>query len=188
LKKELREPPDIAQFFIALDHHRIRYVLFGTVGLIAYGARVSTGDLDICPAPDQDNLEHLAVLLTAIQAIPRYVSGFNTREECEQWQPHPLQVETFDHLFQTMLGDLDVVPAPYGPHGKTDRFSYERLQERAVTKSIFGLHIRVAAFEDLLASKLSGQREKDLRIAPELERLREQQAQGGQTGWPIVEM
>ena len=187
MKKEWREPPQIAQLCTALDHYAIRYVLFGTVGLIAYGAQVATGDLDICPAPDQENLEHLATLLTDLQAKPRYIPGFGNQEASERWQPQPLRLETFDHLFQTSLGELDVVPSPYGPHGKSDRFSYERLQQYALTKTAFGRLIRVAAFEDLVASKLSAKREKDRQILPELERLRQQQTQGSQIGWPTIE-
>jgi hypothetical protein len=38
------------------------------------------GDLDICPAPYQHNLEHLAIMLTEIQAIPGYIPGFNTQD------------------------------------------------------------------------------------------------------------
>lgn len=42
-----------------------------------------------------------------------------------------------------------MVPGPYGPHGKIDRFGYERLQVRTVTKTAFGVVMPVAAVEDL---------------------------------------
>lgn len=177
---------DFALLFAALDRYHIRYVLFGTVGLVAYGADITTNDLDICPAPDTDNLEHLARLLVDLKAKPRYVPGFNMPEECEQWQPTPLVLDTFDHLFQTSLGNLDVVPAPYGPNGKADRFSYERLSRYAMAKIAFGVKIPVAAFEDVIASKLSAQRAKDLRVLPEIEHLQRDHAEGKQTGWPVV--
>lgn len=188
MKKDWREPPNLARLFVALDHHRVRYVLFGTVGLIAYGARLSTGDLDICPAADADNLHSLARLLTEIQAKPHHAPDDLDREKAEQWRPDPFVLETFDSLFQTALGELDVVPFPYGPHGKGDRFTYDGLRRHAVTKTAFGVHIPIAAFEDVVASKLSARREKDLRTLPEIERLQGERAQGKETGWPLVEV
>ena len=80
-------------------------------------------------------------------------------------------VETFDHLFETAFGDFDVVPYPYGPNGKTDRFDYERLNERAVTTTMFGVPVRVTGIDDLVASKMSRRRDKDLQAWPELQRL-----------------
>jgi hypothetical protein len=186
VKKEWREPPNLALLFAALDRHRIRYVLFGTVGLIAYGAATTTGDLDICPAPDTDNLHRLAALLTELKAKPRYVPGFNSQQACEQWQAEPLELDVFDHLFHTMLGDLDIVPRPYGPGGKEDRFTYQRLVQHALLKTAFGISIPVAAFEDLIASKLSARREKDVRILPEIERLQRERAQGKEAGWSLL--
>ena len=50
-----------------------------------------------------------------------------------------------------------------------------------------GVVIPVAAWEDLMASKLSARREKDLRILPELEQLHQRQLRGEQTGWPAIE-
>lgn len=188
MKKDWREPPNLAPLFIALDHHRVRYVLFGTVGLIAYGARLPPGDLDICPAPDMNNLHCLAAFLTEIQAKPHSALNTLDREKAEQWRPNPFILDTFDSLFQTTLGELDVVPFPYGPHGKRDRFTYESLCRQAVTKTAFGVHIPVAAFEDVVASKLSAHREKDLRTLPEIERLQGERAQGKETGWPLVEV
>lgn len=187
MKKNWRDPPHLAQLFAALESYHIRYVLFGTAGLIAYGAEVSTGDLDICPAPDIDNLHCLATLLTEFQARPHSAFDAPDQSITEEWRPEPLILETLDSLFQTKLGELDVVPFPYGPHGKIDRFTYEDLRSRAVIKSAFGIHIPVAAFEDVVASKLSARREKDLRILPEIERLKHKRSKGKETGWPLVE-
>ncbi|QBD80360.1 hypothetical protein EPA93_32070 [Ktedonosporobacter rubrisoli] len=187
MKQEWRDPPHLAQLFAALSRYQVCYVLFGTAGLIAYGARLSTGDLDICPAPDNDNLRRLAELLIAIQARPHAPLGQNEQEQPQLWRPVPFLLETFDSLFQTTLGDLDIVPFPYGPHGKRDSFTYEDLRSRALTKFGFGVAIPVAAFADLVASKLSARREKDLSALPEIERLRAERAYGKETGWPLVE-
>ena len=187
MKKDWREPPHLALLFAALDRHSVRYVLFGTTALVAYGAALSTGDLDICPAPDRENLQRLAALLTEIQARPHSAFDDPEQEKAAFWRPEPLTLETLDSLFQTTIGELDVVPFPYGPHGKLDRFSYESLHIRAVTKTAFDVRIPVAAFEDVVASKLSAHREKDLRILPEIERLRNEHTQGKETGWPLAD-
>ena len=106
-------------------------VLFGSVGFMAYGLQTASGDLDICIDPDEQNLRRLSTLLLEVGAKPRYVPGWSEKEACERWQPEPLVVETFDHLFTTTYGDLDIVPFPYGPHGREDRFTFTSLDVRA---------------------------------------------------------
>jgi hypothetical protein len=187
VKQEFREPPDLPRLFTALAHHGLRYVLFGSVGFMAYGLQTASGDLDICIDPDKQNLRRLSTLLLEVRAKPRSVPGWSEKEACERWQPEPLVVETFDHLFTTTFGDLDIVPFPYGPHGKEDRFTFASLHARAVTKTAFGQQIRVAHLDDVIASKLSARREKDLRLLSEIERLQQLQAQGQGSGWPLLE-
>lgn len=96
-------------------------------------------------------------------------------------------METFDYLFTTTYGDLDIVPFSYGPHGTEDRFTFASLDARAITKAAFGQQIRVAHLDDVIASKLSARREKDRRLLPEIERLQKLQAQGQCSGWPLME-
>ena len=117
--------------FTALAHYGLQYVLFGSVGFMAYGLQISNGDLDICIDSDEQNLHRLSMLLLELQAKPRFVPGWYAKEDCERWQPEPLVVETFDHLFTTKIGDLDIVPFPYGSHGKEDRFTFASLNARA---------------------------------------------------------
>ncbi len=154
---------------------------------MAYGLQTASGDLDICIDPEEQNLGRLSTLLLELRAKPRSVPGWSEQEACERWQPEPLVVETFDYLFTTILGDLDIVPFPYGPHGKEDRFTFAALDARAITKAAFGQQIRVAHLDDVIASKLSARRAKDLRLLPQIERLQHLQEQGQKSGWPLVE-
>lgn len=165
---ERQGPAHLADLFHVLYRHQIDYVLFGTVGLLVYGALVETGDLDICPALNQANLKRLGYLLDELGAWSHVIST----QGGKGWLTEPLEVATFDYRFTTLYGELDVVPYPYGPHGKADRFSYEQLQKRAITRTVFGVPVLVAGFNDLVASKLSARRAKDLRLLPEIERLR----------------
>jgi hypothetical protein len=52
------------------------------------------------------------------------------------------------------------------------------MEKTASEDRAFGVAILVACFEDLIASKLSARREKDLRLLPEIERLRRLLEQG----------
>jgi hypothetical protein len=66
---------------------------------------------------------------------------------------------------------LDIVPRPFGPNGKADRFDYERLRKRAVTLYPFNIPIEVAHIDDLIASKMSAWRTKDKAVLTELVRI-----------------
>lgn len=161
-----------------LAHYRLRYVLFGALGAIAYGAELATCDMDICLATDVANLRGLADMLTEWGAKPRHVPGHTDEAACKAWTPEPLSAERFDHDFATPYGALDIVPAPYGPHGDADRFTYDRLDARATTVMVFDSSVRVAHVDDLIASKMSRRRPKDLRAEEELLRVREHVLRG----------
>lgn len=172
MSEDRRTPPRIPELLAVLDRHGVRSVLFGSAGAVAYGADLTPGDLDLCPAPDSDNLRRLAAALVELEARPRVIPGWMTSVASAAWRPDPAAIERFDHLFETRLGDLDLVPRPFGPRGEVDRFTFNDLDARAATISAFGLTVRVAHLDDLIASKLSRQRDKDLRAIPQLERLR----------------
>lgn len=161
----------IKELLDVLYQHKVRYVLFGTLGAIAYGADLSTRDMDICFASDEANLEHIATVLKAIHAKPTYTPGWNTIEECESWQAEPATVENLDHEFTTQFGKLDIVPRPFGAKGKEDRFDYEQLKSRALTLHPFDIPVDVVHIDDLIASKISAKRDKDKAVYAELLRI-----------------
>lgn len=166
-----RTPPQIGRLLSCLTRNDVRFVIFGSAGALLYGAKIAPGDLDICPALDRRNLERLAKALAELEACPRIIPGWLNSAMSEQWTGDLLTEENFDHLFQTSFGDLDIVPRPYGPNGKIDRFAFEQLDERANTLTVFGTSVRVAEVKDLVASKMSRHRTKDVEALPELERL-----------------
>jgi hypothetical protein len=167
-----RTPPAIAPLIERLSRHEVRYVVFGSGGAWCYGANVSHGDFDICPDLDDANLARVAAVLVAIHARPRVIPGWMTPEVSAAWMPEPATDVNLDHLFETDLGDFDVVPCPYGPNGKSDRFDYQRLYVGSAAVEVAGLPVYVAGIDDLIASKLSQRRAKDLEALPELERIR----------------
>lgn len=168
----------LKELLLQLHNHEVQYVLFGTLGAIAYGAELSTRDIDICFATDEMNRQRIAKLLHTLNARPTYTPGWNTEKECAAWQPEPPTVENLDHEFATAYGKLDIVPYPFGPNGKADRFDYERLKQRAMTLFPFDIPVDIANIEDLIASKISAQRPKDQAAYVELVRI-QQQLQAG---------
>ena len=156
--------------FSVLARHEVAFVLFGTLGAIARGARLTTGDADICPALNGENLGRLARALDELQARRRHIEGF-PHLDVDSWQNVPRVAESFDSVLETPYGELDVVPYPYGPRGKEERVDHARLAAAATTLDAFGQLLHVASLGDLVASKLSAQRPKDEAVRAELERL-----------------
>jgi hypothetical protein len=179
-----RVPPQIEHLTASLARHGVKYIIFGSGGAFLYGANVSPGDLDVCPALDEENLNRLGSVLKEIKARPRVIPGWMTADASAAWTPEPPTEANLDHLFETAFGDFDVVPRPYGPNGKIDRFDFIRLSEQAVTVEIFGETVRIAGIDDLVASKLS-QRRVEVIAAPR-QRL-ESHARASATARPAAE-
>lgn len=68
-------PLDLQQMFAALAEHRIDYVVIGGVAVQVHGHRRTTRDLDVIPAPDEENLDRLANALRELEAHPRDLPG-----------------------------------------------------------------------------------------------------------------
>lgn len=183
--------PNLPELFEALGVHGIRYVLAGSVAAQAHGvSAIEPGDLDITPACDRETLGRLACVLKALQARPeptpghwstgpdgerKWVCEEPTPEHLarlEQWFPNPDDPTSFDHLFFTRLGNLDVVPEIAG--------TYEVLRRRAVAAEFAGCEVFVAHVDDLLAALTVPRRVKDV---PRVRRLREIQ-RGADDQWP----
>ena len=55
-----------------LERHHVDYVLIGGLAATLHGSPLRTGDADICPGAELDNLERLAAALTETGAKIRY--------------------------------------------------------------------------------------------------------------------
>jgi uncharacterized protein (DUF952 family) len=164
-----RRAPDLPALLRRLVDAGVRFVVIGSSGAILLGAKLSPGDLDICPSPDPDNLQRLAAVLDEIGARPRVsVPGWVTEEEAPAWQPMP-DLQVLELLYETPFGDLDVLAAALGPGGR-GHIEHSSLAADAVTVDIDGIRVAVASPEHLLASSIGAGRPKDLRAREELER------------------
>ncbi len=141
--------------FQALADAEINYILVGGLAVAAHGHIRATQDLDLCPEPSDDNLARLADLLAELGATNRDAPAFG-----------PDEIATHDLWglrgggnfgLMTNLGALDVMQylEPYG-----DR-SWEKLDQGAESRNVFGNELRVCGYRDLLAMKAEAGREQD---------------------------
>jgi hypothetical protein len=179
-----RRPPDVPGLLRLLNEHGVRYVVTGSAAAMLHGVDLVPGDLDVTPALDEENLGRLAEVLHAIRArqapegafgdwqlLPdgeqKWVERDPTPEDVAAraaWQPDPANPASFDHLLESNLGAIDVVPEVSG--------TYDELRPRAVELAAFGERVWVESIEDLLATITIPRREKD---ADRVRRLRELQ-------------
>lgn len=151
---ESEAEPDVAAMIMALEDHRVRYVVIGGMAAILQGVPLErTLDVDITPARTQANLGRLAEALRSIDAKlrnPGLDEGFEI----------PLDERTFRNVitvtFITRHGPLDVSLLPDGTDG------YDDLRSGAVMLNRFGTTVPVACVEDIARSKEAAGREKDI--------------------------
>jgi hypothetical protein len=150
--------------------HGVRFVLIGGYAGALRGSPLITGDVDVCYARDDANLERLVQALRALDARLRGAP------EGVPFQLDARALKAGDHFtFSTSAGSLDCLGTPAGTTGFAD------LDRRATDESVDGLTLRVAALDDLIRMKRAAGRAKD-RIALEwLSALRDEIEGSGST-------
>jgi len=151
----------------ALAEHRVRFVLMGGFAAALRGSPMMTGDIDICPKRDRENLNRLAETLRALHARLRGAPAD---------VPFVLDGRTLEagghFTFVTDAGPMDVLGTPAGTDGFAD------LDASATDEDLDGLIVRVASLDDLLRMKRAAGRPQD-RIAVEwLSALRDELDEG----------
>ncbi len=148
-----------------LERHGVRYLLIGGLAATLHGSPLRTGDADICPARDPENLERLAAALRELQARIRAADmAAGVAFACDA--RFLGQVELLN--LTTAYGDLDIA---FRPHGTT---GYDDLASHAVRYDLEGLIVPVASLDDVIRSKRAAGRVKDEIALPTLETLRAQ--------------
>ena len=146
-----------------LMDHGVRFVLIGGYAAAIRGSPVITGDVDICYARDDENLERLAAALGELEATLRGApSDVPFRLDSQS-----LKAE--DHFtFATAGGPLDCIGTPAGTDGFAD------LDASATNEDLDGLVVRVASVDDLIRMKRAAGRPQDLIAVEWLAALRDE--------------
>jgi hypothetical protein len=143
--------------------HEVRFVLIGGYAAAIRGSPVITGDVDICYARDDDNLDRLAAALSGLGATLRGAPSD------VPFRPDARTLKTGDHFtFSTKAGPLDCIGAPAGTDGFAD------LDASATDEDLDGLVVPVASIDDLIRMKRAAGRPQDLIAVEWLAALRDE--------------
>lgn len=157
-----------------LDRHNVDYILVGGLGAAAHGATRPTYDFDALTSRTDDNLDRVAAALTELGGFYR-VDGL-TDDEARALPTvidrHTLRNATIS-TWRTDAGDVDILTEMPGVDGQPH--TYADLHATAIDGRLRGEAVRVAALDDIIASKRYANRSKDQQALPELNRLARRQ-------------
>ena len=152
---------EFREVIAALAAQQVRFVIIGGVAMRLQGCTHVTEDIDLCYARDSQNLVTLANALSPYHARLRGVP---------EDLPFVFDARTLrsglNFTLRTDLGDIDILGEASGVD------SFEGLWTRATKMEVYGITVRVASVDDLLAMKRAANRPKDQRHIMELEALR----------------
>jgi predicted nucleotidyltransferase len=144
-------PLDLGELLATLHRHGIDYTIIGGVAVQVHGHRRTTKDLDVIPAPGDENLRRLTAALYELRARPRDMPGAGS--------PTAEQIATAAIVppLTTRHGELHILrDVPGAP-------AYEDLRARALVVELNGISLAIAGLDDLIAMKRASGRPADVR-------------------------
>lgn len=148
--------PDLRRLLGPLVSNGVNFVLIGGMAGIARGSSYPSYDLDIAYARDKGNVKRLVAALKEI--------GVRLRGAPDdlQFQIDERTIENgANFTFVTPFGDLDVLADVAGVR------RYDDLVAESEEKDLFGLPVRVASLDHLIAMKRAANRPKDRNMVEE---------------------
>lgn len=145
-------PLDPERLFTTLASHQVRFVLIGALAARLQGFPRMTADVDITPARDAANLEHLARALRELdarvytEAVPEGLAfdcSAAMLQRADLWN------------LTTTAGRLDIAFRPSGTKG------FDDLVKDAVRFEVYGSPLFAASLRDILRSKEAADRPQD---------------------------
>jgi hypothetical protein len=147
---------DPAPILSALNGHGVDFVVVGGLAGLAHGSRYPTNDTDVAYARGMENLERLATALHELDAslrgappdIPFVLDAVSLANGA-------------NFTFDTRFGPFDILGDPAGAP------RYEALRHDGIETTLFGVRVRVASLDHLIAMKEAAGRPRDLLAASE---------------------
>lgn len=171
---------DPYQILRILAEHGVDHIVVGGIGGVLHGSPMPTDDVDIVPALQKTNLDHLANALNEMNARiqladePEGIKIDFSGKDLQRW------IVDFRFLnLVTDFGRLDILHKPAGTSG------YQDLAAQAELLDLDDLEIRVAALEDIIRSKQAVGRDRDLEQLPTLRLLLEIKKTGIRPGQEV---
>lgn len=158
-------PFDPGCIFATCARHDVDYVLIGGLAAVIRGSTAMTNDADLVPRSTPENLGRVAEVLRDLDArlrVPDTPDGV-------MFDPHPALLASMTTLnTTTRCGDVDFAFAPAGLD------DYDALVAASDVYDLDGVHVQVAALDDIIRSKEAAGRAKDHATLPILRALREE--------------
>lgn len=151
-----------------LTNHDVDFIVVGGVAATVHASPFITYDLDICPADDDENLTRLQAALEELEA--RILVTDEPEPIRINFSPRVIRAAPFLNLM-TKYGALDIVHRPAASEGYSD------LARDAEKVELAGVTIVVASRADVLRSKESILRDKDVPTVRVLRELEERELQ-----------
>lgn len=154
-----RRPAQFGAMLRTLSEEGVRFIVVGGVAAVLEGAPVSTFDLDIVPAQDEDNLERLIRALEEMEAVYFDPAGRTIHPTLERFHGGR------HHLFRTRFGRLDVMQS-IGDHE-----DFDSLLPRANPVNVGGVVVFVLSLQAVIETKEAAGRDKDIAVLALLRRV-----------------
>jgi predicted nucleotidyltransferase len=151
---------DFKKIIERLVENNFDFILIGGFAAAAYGSSYATQDLDVCAVLTPDNIKKLRTILSDLnpqhRIAPQKFSFLDT----------PKELEGINNLYlQTDIGVLDLLS------NITGIGNFEDLNKNAIKVKIYGHECKIISIADLITSKRTLKRAKDIEVANELEVL-----------------
>ena len=153
--------------FLALDKHKIRYLVAGGFAVNFHNVQRLTADLDLILHLEENNILEFAKMMTSLGFIPRVpvkAEEFADANKRQEWMDHKnMKVFSFINASNPMeLVDIFIKePKPF----------YEMVSRQLIVDA-YGVKINVVGLDDLIAMKVTANREKDLFDIKLLQRMK----------------
>lgn len=158
-ERKMPPAPDVPAILAPLVAHHVDFIVIGGVAVAHHGYLRATKDVDIVPAPTDENLRRLWDALVDLGSRPLSLGDFRPEELPAPFTPEGL-LELGNWDIATEVGRLDILQYLVGK--LETAADYDGLRERAVPSDFDFGTVLFASYEDLIDFKTLAGREQDL--------------------------